>query len=115
MRQAAQFERVQLICEHLKSERNGGEHTPNEAVSVAAAYLIACDRTGRVHHPEDNPRECFDPGPLTDAQQAAHDAVWEIIGDANTLTNGPRYEAAWDVWGIIGHTDVTPGMQADTI
>lgn len=47
MRHVAQFERVQLICAHLKSERNGGEHTPNEAVSVAAAYLIACDRTDR--------------------------------------------------------------------
>ena len=94
-----QFDRVLSLCNFLKAERGeGGEHTTNEAVSVATAYLLACDRTKRHHHFEDSPAGCFDASVDTEKQQAAFDAVWDIIGD---LGDNPRYAAAWDVWGVL--------------
>ena len=105
-----QFEKVTAICQHLKDERAGGEHTANEVVSVTTAYLLACDRTDRVHHLEDSPRGCFNADEIRDAQEQAHEAVWDIIGDADTRTNDARYTAAWDVWGILIPQAEIPGM-----
>lgn len=94
-----QFDRVLSLCNFLKAERGeSGEHTTNEAVSVATAYLLACDRTKRHHHFEDSPSGCFDASVDTDKQQAAFDAMWDIIGN---LGDNPRYSAAWDVWGVL--------------
>lgn len=117
MNHKAQFERVTAICEHLKAERGSGEHTPNEVTSVATAYLLACDRTGRFHHPEDNATGVFeaDDDGILAAQHTAFDLMWDIIGPASSKTNDARYTAAWDVWGVMLHSDECPGMQPNTI
>lgn len=109
----AQFDRVADIAAHVAAEAGEGQPTPAEIVSATTAYLIACDRTGRFHHLEDAPGGVFDPSDLTDAQEHAWAALWEIIGEPNTTTNGPRYTAAWDVWGIVGNNDEAPGMDAN--
>lgn len=107
-----QFEKVTAICENLKSEMGESGATPSEVVTVTTAYLLACDRTDRFHHLEESPSGCFDPDETRDAQERSYEALWSIIGDANTKTNGARYQAAWDVWGVmLAQGDDTPGMQ----
>jgi hypothetical protein len=109
-----QFERVTAMCEHLKAERGSAEYTPNEVVSVVSAYMIACDRTERFHHLEDAPKTVFIKDDVTKTQGDAWEAVWNIIGAASNVTNKARYTAAWDVWGVMLHSDECPGMQANT-
>lgn len=114
MNARAQFERVADIAAHCIAERGRHPHAPAEVVSVTTAYLLACDRSGRFHHLEDAPGGVFDPSDLTDSQGRAWAALWAVIGDANTATNGPRYSAAWDVWGIVNNNaGDAPGMDAN--
>lgn len=109
MNHATQFAKVTAICQHLKAERGTGAHAPNEVVSVTTAYLLACDRTDRVHAFEQSPKEVFANDRVRTAQFNAWKHVWSIIGQETT---GARYDAAWDVWGVI--TDQSafgiPGM-----
>ncbi len=86
--------------------------TPENAAELATCYLLACERTGNHHHPEDNPSECFDHD-YADSMQNAHDAVWKVIGEANT--KNPLYVIAWAVWGVLLEENMGQGAAESTI
>lgn len=108
------FSQAEDIAIHIVTEAQNSNRrtTPAEVVSATTAYLIACDRTGRFHDLMDRPMKTFDYSDTTIAQDNAWLALWDVIGE-DSMPGDQWQGAAWDVWGVMGNNDVTPGMDAN--
>lgn len=87
------FALISAIPGYAEEVRNG------KAVQAATLYMLACERAGLHHHPEDGPLSCFTDVEETKAMQLAWEAMWKVIGEAKTKNEG--YKAAWEVWGVL--------------
>jgi len=117
------WNKVEAIALHIIGENDGnppapGNHRTGDAIAAATAYLLGMERTKSHHHIEDSPLTVAwadHEGPMTaselKAQQEAWTAVWDAINKDGSDSGELRYQAMWDVIGVIvDQNEMVPGM-----